>query len=275
MWRTIASSTFYLITSDKKPIIIDTEYKRMPEGPECAIMVDDLQSLVGKKLTSVKIKSGRYVRHGAFEGYRALNSALPAVIKYIANQGKFIYIGLAGQVGQAEHAILISLAMTGELLTTSDKYTRIVFKMGAKQAFYLNDMRNFATITYDPDLSLLQRKLTQLGPDPIRTRITPTMLTYSPSKKVGDVLLDQRVIAGIGNYLRSDILYTAKISPTKRFGALTAAEKARLAKAIMSVSRASYRYQQRHDLWSYPFVAYQRTDLKTVKMADGRRVYYR
>ena len=55
------------------------------------------------------------------------------------------------------------------------------------------------------------------------------------------LLLDQAFLAGMGNYLRSEVLFVAGIAPERRPSELSAAERKRLAKALLDVPRASYR----------------------------------
>jgi endonuclease VIII len=71
--------------------------------------------------------------------------------------------------------------------------------------------------------------LMQLGPDPLRPGFDVAdasyrLLAISPSREVGDALLDQRLIAGIGNAIRNEACFAAKVSPFRRIGELEPAE---------------------------------------------------
>lgn len=59
-------------------------------------------------------------------------------------------------------------------------------------------------------------------------------------KSVAGLLLDQGFLAGIGNYLRSEILFVARIHPDVRLSALSAAQRATLAKAAFDLTHQSY-----------------------------------
>lgn len=60
-------------------------------------------------------------------------------------------------------------------------------------------------------------------------------------RNLAALLLDQGFLAGIGNYLRSDILFVAKLHPSVRLGELKAAQRASLARAALTLTRQSYR----------------------------------
>jgi endonuclease VIII len=58
-------------------------------------------------------------------------------------------------------------------------------------------------------------------------------------RTLADLLLDQTFFAGTGNYLRSDILFVARLHPARRLGALSASERKALAKAALKLTRQS------------------------------------
>lgn len=60
-------------------------------------------------------------------------------------------------------------------------------------------------------------------------------------RHLGDLLLDQRFLAGTGNYLRSEILFVARLDANSRLGELTTTAKSRLAEAALKLTRQSYR----------------------------------
>jgi formamidopyrimidine-DNA glycosylase len=77
-----------------------------------------------------------------------------------------------------------------------------------------------------------------LGPEPDDPALTPDALHVTLAKKRGPikpVLLDQRVIAGLGNIYAAESLWHARISPTKRASSLTRSQVRRLLTAIRRV----------------------------------------
>ena len=91
--------------------------------------------------------------------------------------------------------------------------------------------------------------LAKLGPDVLDATTTPAVIRArlaDPRRArstLGALLLDQSFIAGIGNYLRSDILFAAGLPHGRRAGSLTPAERRRVAQAIHAVSHRSYATQ--------------------------------
>ncbi len=88
--------------------------------------------------------------------------------------------------------------------------------------------------------------LRKLGPDVLDRGLTAKAVekrlaepAFAGKQLVG-LLLDQGFLAGMGNYLRSEVLFEARIAPTRRPRDLSAPERKRLARALLDVPRASY-----------------------------------
>lgn len=88
--------------------------------------------------------------------------------------------------------------------------------------------------------------LRKLGPDVLDPALDARVVARRladpafAGKQLVGLLLDQGFLAGMGNYLRSEVLFEARIAPTRRPADLSAAERRRLAAALLSVPRASY-----------------------------------
>ena len=99
--------------------------------------------------------------------------------------------------------------------------------------------------------------LARLGPDVLDPATTVRAMRERlddrrfAGRSLASLLLDQGFAAGVGNYLRSDILFAAGLPAAVRPRDLTSAERTRLAKAVLRVSRRAYRP-------SYRFLVYGR-----------------
>lgn len=88
--------------------------------------------------------------------------------------------------------------------------------------------------------------LSRLGPDVFADTTTPAFLRRrlaSPRfrrRALGGLLMDQQFLAGLGNYLRSEILFTACLHPDRRADDLDDTELARLARQIRALARRAY-----------------------------------
>jgi endonuclease-8 len=92
--------------------------------------------------------------------------------------------------------------------------------------------------------------LMQLGPDPLAVDFDPDaaarrLLASGGDREVGDALLDQRVIAGIGNAIRNEALFASGIAPWRRIGELAPEEATDLVNANRRVMQLSLRRGKR------------------------------
>jgi endonuclease VIII len=85
--------------------------------------------------------------------------------------------------------------------------------------------------------------IAKLGPEVLDSAVTAsqlaTRLANFPRRVVADALLDQHVVAGLGNYLRADILFKARVAPTVHIGALSQVALMRVAVACKQLTKRS------------------------------------
>ena len=186
----------------------------MPEGPEVKRIAELLAEKVSsKKLTKIEILSGRYEKKLP-EGYEQFQNVLPINVVGAGCTGKFIFIILEGG-----SSIWNSLGMTGYWSETKSKHARVAIHID-NDILYFNDTRNFGTIKFVGDKKELINKLESLGPDMMTSNITDeelkSRLMFMRSEKtVAQAIMDQNVISGVGNYIKSEALYRARISPNR------------------------------------------------------------
>jgi endonuclease-8 len=90
-------------------------------------------------------------------------------------------------------------------------------------------------------------RLSALGPDPLHDDVGPAAVAERlldarfRRRRLSGLLLDQRFMAGLGNYLRSEILFTARLAPSTRPVDCADEHIVRLAEAILTITRRSYR----------------------------------
>ena len=98
-----------------------------------------------------------------------------------------------------------------------------------------------------PDQLDRHPRLALLGPDPLHGDVGPQGVAERllddrfGRRRLSGLLLDQRFMAGLGNYLRSEILFTARLAPSARPVDCDEGQIGRLARAILTVTRRSYR----------------------------------
>jgi formamidopyrimidine-DNA glycosylase len=243
----------------------------MPEGPEVKIIVNNIKKKIINKTNKVKLTNiinDRFSKTPP-KNFNKLIKQLPLDIIDINTKGKFTYITL-----ENDWYIWITMGLTGKLELTSSKYTRIEFKTN-KDSFYFDDMIGYGSIKFIDNIEETSKKLSkELGPDLLQEVIsqeefnTQVSLKTRKNKELHDILVDQKVLSGIGNYLRSDILYYAKLSPYRTIKSLSSSELVTLHEAIIHLLKLNYNKQMKDGLQHGPkFLIYKKEIDK-----DGNKV---
>jgi len=212
----------------------------MPEGPDVKILTECLNEIITNQyIKDIKIFSGRYTRKDP-EGYKALIKELPLKILSVKSKGKFIYFEL-----ENDWYIFNTLGMTGTWKFTEDKHTRFIFTLD-KIKLYYTDIRNFGTFSFKKGKKELDKKLNSLGLDVFKPKTEFTELNFmnvldkNENKTLPEVLMNQKNYAGIGNYIKSECLYHAELSPHRLVKSLSIEEKRRLYNKIKMVIYGTY-----------------------------------
>ncbi len=183
----------------------------IPEGPEVRRYAIDLaKRLTGRDLLEVSIKSGRYLKKVPVEFERFSND-LPMHILGAGSHGKFLYILL-----EYQNSIWSTLGMTGQWSNQKGQHSRVEFILNDGSVFY-NDIRNFGTLKFVKGKETLIKKLQSLGPDLLSEVCSNdtfiARLRTQNKKTIVQALMDQSVVAGVGNYIKADALWLSKLSP--------------------------------------------------------------
>ena len=157
-------------------------------------------------------------------------------------KGKILYIKL--EVSNTKLYLTIQFGLTGYLSLEPDKpYKRFNFLIGDKRLYYY-DMLNYGT------LELLKPKdffvkIDTLGlyifnPEEFNQRSLNELIDINGNSNICVFLLDQSILAGIGNYAKSEILYHSNISPKRKVNSLSAKERVQLYESICFVVYSCY-----------------------------------
>ncbi len=187
----------------------------MPEGPECKLLADSLNKKFKKAtLKNIEIYSGRYKTHGPPKNFKKLIDELPLRISSVNAYGKFIWY----EFEKSDLTLWNTLGMTGWYQMEEEKHNNVGLiyeKNGKTKTLYFNDFRNFGTFIIDTKENL-GKKLAGFGLDILDTKDNANeflRLVKKSRKSISETLLNQKIVAGSGNYLRADALYLAKINP--------------------------------------------------------------
>jgi formamidopyrimidine-DNA glycosylase len=120
-----------------------------------------------------------------------------------------------------------------------DKHDHLVLETGSGHVLALNDARRFGSVDLiDTDALDRWAPFAALGPEPLGALLTPRHLSQAFAGRIAPVkplLLDQRVVAGLGNIYVCEALHRAHIRPDKEAGRISRAALDRLVPAIKTV----------------------------------------
>ena len=209
----------------------------MPELPEVETVVRDLRPhVLGCILGRVTVSRQALRRPWSAAWSRLLTGRK---VREVTRRGKWILLGLEGGL-----VLVIHLGMTGQLKVMPadaprENHTHAIFPLGDGQTqLRFRDIRRFGSLTLFPDEQALQRffEKSGLGPEPFELELRgfrERLRTTQRSLKA--VLLDQRIVAGVGNIYADESLFEARLHPAHLGRDTSAAEARRLQAAIVSV----------------------------------------
>jgi formamidopyrimidine-DNA glycosylase len=215
----------------------------MPELPEVARTVYSLnEAIKGDILEDVIVHSGRYAKHGDPVGLSGFRLDLPATIDDIYFQGKLIIFEFTGWSGRKWWA-WNTLGMSGGWRNDQVKHSHVELITKSRSVFF-TDVRNFGTLKFTDDVNETDKKKKTIGPNHLNDEISDSLfkerLMRYPNRTMPEVLMNQSLIGGIGNYIKAEVLYIAGISPHRLVGTLSDNEFSALNKATLNVVRSSY-----------------------------------
>ncbi len=222
----------------------------MPELPEVETTVRQLNSsrakIINARFVDVWTDSPKIIKEP--KSFSAFKKAIKGKkIKKIWRKGKNIIFTLSDNF-----YLLVHQKLTGHLLVSKWKikngkafpeneneknlkdrvntYIHVLFSLDNGQMIALSDLRKFAKIALYRE-SDLEKEINILGPEPLDKNFTLKKFKEIISKKRGrikQVLMDQSVIAGIGNIYSDEILWHAKINPFRSPSSLSEKELKRI-----------------------------------------------
>lgn len=220
----------------------------MPELPEVETVRRGLQArFVGRRIEAVEVGRDRTVRRTSAD---ALVAGLTGATALVADRrGKYLILPL-----DTGDSLMIHLRMSGRvLIEPADKprldHTHVVLHLAGPadqpaEELRFVDPRTFGeVVVFDPDNAVVEMpELARLGVDPIAEGLERNQLARlmrGRARQMKALLLDQHVIAGIGNIYADEILHASRIRHDRLSNSLKPAEIARLHAAIGEILTAA------------------------------------
>lgn len=217
----------------------------MPEGPEVHTQADNLHSiLAGKTIASFVIGSGWSNRKSTPKNYDTLCSALPLVVDSVWAKGKKICIDLS-----EEYSIISYLGMEGKWSDKKLKHSHIYLECEDGTTVWYDDSRHFGDIEVYTSHAASAARLAEIGPCLLKGGvkleewIDIMRQSKLDNKQIAWVFMKQDYVSGIGNYLKAEILYAARIRPNAKICELTDEMLSELYHCTMKIIQASYAAQ--------------------------------
>ncbi len=211
----------------------------MPELPEVETIVRKLSSrIIGLQVAAVVVNWERSIARPSAREFT--EQLVGRTVSAVSRRGKYIVITLA-----PEKYLLVHLRMTGRLIfvpsaeqphpLATDKHTHVICKFTTHGTIYFRDTRKFGRLSLVDDPAQVT---SALGVEPLDTAFTPTLLGAILGKRhrlLKPALLDQTLIAGLGNIYTDEALWLARIHPLRASDSLTPDEVQALHSAIIEV----------------------------------------
>jgi formamidopyrimidine-DNA glycosylase len=207
----------------------------MPELPEVETIKNELlPHVLGREITGITLTWEGMVKQPSAEDF--CSRVVGRRITGLKRRGKYLLFSLSGG-----EIMVMHLKMTGSLLLDAgdNRFTRAVIRLDNGTGISFRDPRKFGRMWLTGHEGDITGKL---GPEPLDEAFTAEVLAqllHNRTAPVKAVLLDQSVIAGIGNMYADEALFEAKLHPLKPAGSLSGAEIERLYKAIRRVLSAA------------------------------------
>ncbi len=237
--------------------------KNVPELPEVETTVRDLNranpKIVGSSFSNFWTETKKIIKKPKSEENFKKELLGKKIIK-IWRRGKNILFDL-----EDKKTLLIHQKLTGHLLygkwkkegkewvcvlsgpisqDPQNKFLRCIFFLDNGWQIALSDLRKFAKIELW-EKNELEKELSALGPEPLEKSFTfekfKEVLKRRKKGKIKQVLMDQKIIAGIGNIYSSEILWQAKVHPLKEVKKLKEEELKRIFEAMKEILKKAIR----------------------------------
>ncbi len=253
----------------------------MTEGPEAKYLANYISKrFLGKRLRNMKILAGRYKTHGPPYGFKSflkqLRGSISIKLVDVWSTGKVIFL-----MFDSGYVLVAKMGMVGWFYSADDaplykNEAHVVFDFEGEKQLIFADFRNFGTLTFTNNAKELWEEMAYIAPDIIDAKmedILKRVSTIKPTSRIEDVLMDQNgLVSGIGNIIKSEALYEAKVSPKRHFGSLKPAELKAVIEAARKYARRVLRVLETAEIHSDKYVALQKIYQRT-EDPQGRRVH--
>lgn len=210
----------------------------MPELPEVETVKNELlPHVIGHHISGVTLIWEGIVKEPSAEEF--CSGVIGQKITGIDRRGKYLLVGLS-----SGDVLVIHLKMSGSLIVGHDsvappRFTRAIIHLDGDTNVFFCDPRKFGLMRLVKDKDSVVGKL---GPEPLEAEFTPQRLMEILAGRKAPIkalLLDQHLVAGIGNMYADEILFATGIHPLRTGDSLSRPEVERVHGAIQRILLAA------------------------------------
>ena len=214
----------------------------MPELPEVEYIARQLrEELIGRRITGVEVSWARSL--GGADPADFTADVVGRTITSIGRRAKYLLIYF-----DDGNVLTVHRRMSGNLVlappAAPDAWVRVAFDLDDGRRLLFTDPRKFGRLAVVPQ-ERLDAYFAAIGPEPLEPEFTPEALAKrlaGTKRPIKAALLDQSIVAGLGNIYADEALYRAGIHPLRPAASLTPDEVARLRDAIRAVLETGIAY---------------------------------
>lgn len=209
----------------------------MPELPEVETVRRTLEPcLVGSRITHVEVVNVAYLKGSSAQQLE--DGVTGRRFRELLRYGKYLYFVLD------DCELEVHLGMTGQITVAGPgaarrPHTHVIMGLDSGQELHFSDARRFGFLTLKPPGAAGKRR-DLLGPEPLTPGFSPASLQAAwrgRKAPVKALLLDQKLVAGLGNIYADEVLFRSGIHPAQRAGYLTGEALEVLCRATNQVIR--------------------------------------
>ena len=186
----------------------------MPELPEVETIVKELRSEIsGDIISTVEILRSNPIVQGNLDKFKLELKGKEFVD--ITRRAKYLIFHLKPKSFLIAHLRMTGKFIVRDYLAEPSRYTRVWFLLKSGRILFFDDVRCFGTLEIQKNLNA-SKSLLKLGIEPLSKEMNPNFFLKKLSnskREIKSVLLDQKIVAGLGNIYVSEILFRSKIHP--------------------------------------------------------------
>lgn len=207
----------------------------MPELPEVEVTRRGLEGIVGRRIRSITVSDEKLLGDGLDSG-SSPQSLVGSTVQSVSRRGKYCLLDLG------EVTLLFSLRMTGNLTggndVRTDRDSHVTFQLN-EGTLVFSSVRRFSRVhRYESGDVESIPKIDRLGLDPLHDQFSPEMLQPRLENRTAPVktlLMNQEIVAGLGNIYANEACHAAEIDPTRGIQTLGDEELSQLIEEILDV----------------------------------------